>query len=188
MNGNLKEEERVLKSETVITSIDDIYKRKEEFKSKEINFLFQRLSEKRGATILSFVEKEDTSYAVFLEQKIKYNMTIIDMTYTIQIRNALSSKFKYGGCLWVYPIFDGKTQLGIGEFKIKDIVIKESGLGHGSILMEHFLEFCNKNRVKRIWGEFSFVDNTDERRDIRTAFYNKHGFTIKDDIVEKILY
>lgn len=69
-----------------------------------------------------------------------------------------------------------------------DIHIKRKNIGLGSIVIKIFEKRAIEIGVHYIIGELSSIDErTEENKQLRDAFYIKHGYTIKDRKITKKL-
>lgn len=67
-----------------------------------------------------------------------------------------------------------------------DINIKRKNIGLGSIVIKIFEKRAVEIGVHYITGELSSIDErTEENKQLRDAFYIKHGYTIKDRKITK---
>lgn len=59
---------------------------------------------------------------------------------------------------------------------IDDVLMKHNNVGNGSIAMNALLEYARRNKIKRIEGFLSNVD--DDHKERRNHYYEKFGFKI----------
>ena len=159
--------------------------------------ILKKLAENTNATIVEFGREEERKedYYVFLETVPDQLNRLHCLEYTVFIFGQFSTSLNHGGSLrakfnYAIPKEEHAKEYYTNEMKICDIVMKTNyeNKGYGSILMSHYLQYCTKNKVKRIWGIFSKVDEKGDNEARRNHFYKKHGFEIAGREIEKILY
>lgn len=64
----------------------------------------------------------------------------------------------------------------LDHIRIDDILVHDKKINNGSILMEHFVEYCKSTNAKYIDGEISSEDS--DHFDRLTHYYKKYDFDI----------
>lgn len=163
--------------------------------SKKYNIFIKAYEEKAKKVLELNTEKENYKNEIKLLNKI-----ISQMNRTSRIKYVGTFKNKEEekvyiindticNTFYLYSINDNVRESSNNRlyYKIQDKImiiidfLTDENKGNGSLILENFIEFCKEEKMEKIIGSLSPVDNYNKDR--RNHVYHKYGFNVTEESI-----